>query len=238
LILELDVGNTCIKWRLDQSGVVSIASDLDELAVALDGLSMERVRVASVRSAEFDGRLRVLLQRRFAVDAEFALSLRSCGDVRTDYQYPERLGVDRWLAVLAAHATYTTDALVVDCGSAVTMDYIDVSGVHRGGYIVPGLRLMRRALAVDTAAVQVAPGAAESACWGTTTEMAVNNGILDMVVGGIQRVVRQSGSGDAPLTLVLTGGDAQALQQYLSDEAADLVLHESLVLDGLAISLP
>ena len=119
--------------------------------------------------------------------------------------------------------------LVVDAGSAITIDLIGPQGVHLGGYISPGLRLMREALWQGTAKVQV--DRVESLNMlvpGTCTQDAVNRGCLLAVVATIEKLASQY-----PASIVITGGDATVVAEALSltsDHVPDLVL------DGLTVN--
>ncbi|SEA51422.1 type III pantothenate kinase [Microbulbifer marinus] len=245
MILELDLGNTRGKWRLlDGDGVrargsISIAAlKNDELPDSWLELRPQRVRAANVAGAAVADALTAAVHRRFALPVEFARVASQCAGVTCAYQNTERLGVDRWLAVLAAHHKDPRAALIVDCGSAVTLDLLDNGGCHLGGYIVPGLNLMRRALYQDTDAVKVPPAFAPdmSLAPGRDTDEAVNRGLVVMVLGAIDRAMAELGSPEVELPqLWLTGGDGPLLSA-LCQWPHQLV--PELVLDGLALSNP
>ncbi|WP_323847301.1 type III pantothenate kinase [Microbulbifer magnicolonia] len=245
MILELDLGNTRGKWRLlDQGGPCARGSlSIAELREgrtpdAWSEFRLQRVRAANVAGVAVAEALTAAVRDRFALPVEFAQVVPRCAGVTCGYHNVGRLGVDRWLAVLAAHHRDPRPALIVDCGSAVTLDLLDNGGRHLGGYIVPGLDLMRRTLYKDTDAVKVpqafAPGMPLSP--GRDTGEAVNRGLVLMVLGAIDRaldVLARSGA-DEPL-LWLTGGDG-ALLSSLCRFPHQLV--PELVLDGLALSNP
>jgi type III pantothenate kinase len=248
-ILELDIGNTRSKWRLLENDKAVARGALintqlrrhglpQSLQQQLQQLRPKRARAANVAGAEMGAFLQCALREQFDLSVEFARVQPSCAGVECGYREVQRLGVDRWLAVLAVHQRSSRAALIVDCGSAVTLDILDTGGRHLGGYILPGLQLMRRALFSDTDAVKVAESFASgmSLAPGTDTETAVNQGLPLMVLGAIEQafVILRAQIKEEPL-LWLTGGDG-ALFSSLCQRPHQWV--EELVLDGLAVSNP
>ncbi len=152
--------------------------------------------------------------------------------VRCGYHEPATMGVDRWLAVIAAFHHVGGACVVVDLGSAITLDVVDGDGVHQGGYIVPGLRLMRESLRVGTNDVKVSASAMSAVTLGRSTTDAVNHGALRMVKSLVEAVATEMLL--SPENIVLTGGDAALLQKVLAGEG-EVTCIPDLVLDGLAL---
>lgn len=257
-ILELDLGNTRCKWRqvavdhasparagikvLARGAFPTSAWHSGNLPDEWPGLSPARVRVANVAGAQIATAVRRYFLSACSLEAEFAKVSARCAGVTCAYDDVTRLGVDRWLAVLAAHDRNAAPSLVVDCGSAVTLDLLGDRGCHLGGYIVPGLALMRRALFQDTDAVKVPDSDASSISLapGRDTAEAVNRGLPLMVLGAVEKALKQltaaarEASQSSP-TVWLTGGDAAFLSSLCSFHH---VLAEDLVLEGLALTNP
>ncbi|GAA5525139.1 type III pantothenate kinase [Microbulbifer aestuariivivens] len=250
MILELDLGNTRSKWRLlspagatpvgipGHAGVVETQSlRVGAVPAMWRELPVTRVRAANVAGSEAATGLCAIAEELGWGSVEFARVESQCAGVTCGYRDVSRLGVDRWLAVIAAHQHFQRPCLVADCGSAVTLDLLGAGGQHLGGYIVPGLGLMRRALFRDTDAVKV-PDTLEAGMSldaGCDTTAAVNRGLVLMVLGAIDEAMgRLAVKAPAPL-LVLTGGDG-ALLASLTRHRAEL--RPDLVLDGLALSNP
>ena len=235
MILDIDAGNSFVKWRVvDDSEVIAAGSEATE-QVSKQGLDLTRIeglnqaRISSVANRGLAEKLREQVQRQFNVEMQIARVSSTVSDVSCGYTEPETLGIDRWLAVVAAYQRYLGPVLVVDAGSAITIDLIGPQGVHLGGYISPGLRLMREALWQGTAKVQV--DRVESLNMlvpGTCTQDAVNRGCLLAVVATIEKLASQY-----PASIVITGGDATVVAEALSltsDHVPDLVL------DGLTVN--
>lgn len=235
MILDIDAGNSFVKWRVvDDSEVIAAGSEATE-QVRKQGLDLTRIeglnqaRISSVANRALAERLREQVQQQFNVEMQIARVSSIVSGVSCGYTEPETLGIDRWLVVVAAYQRYLGPVLVVDAGSAITIDLIGPQGVHLGGYISPGLRLMREALWQGTAKVQV--DRVESLNMlvpGTCTQDAVNRGCLLAVVATIEKLASQY-----PASIVITGGDATVVAEALSltsDHVPDLVL------DGLAVN--
>lgn len=244
-ILELDVGNTRTKWRLLESSGAALRGGADtaelksgRLPESLVALRPQRMRVANVAGAAAAEALAGWARGRSGLSLELAQVESPCAGVTCAYRDTRRLGVDRWLALLAAHRRNPAPALVVDCGSAVTVDLLGAGGRHLGGYILPGLAPMRRALYRDTDAVKAAelltPGM--SLAPGRDTDAAVNRGLPLMVLGAIDRAAQELARDGGPEPeLWLTGGDGHFFSS-LCDRPHQLI--PELVLDGLALSNP
>ncbi len=250
MLLQLDVGNTRLKWRClaDPSRVVIasgffvrqdhpdveslVASLFQELGAQVGVAQLAVIEVGSVAGAAFNVELALLLSDQSGVNPSFSVVSMVASGVKCAYEKPEQLGVDRWLAVLAASHRYPADVVViVDCGSAITVDVV-AEGCHLGGYIAPGLRLMMSALYRNTSQVKVAAMSAEELSLGCNTDDAVSSGVLSMAVGLVERVCRDEALASGSLSLVVTGGDGGELVRHL-DVSCPVYRCDDLVLEGL-----
>jgi type III pantothenate kinase len=147
--------------------------------------------------------------------------------IQTSLPFPERVGLDR---LLNAAAVDTGPALLVDAGSAVTVDYVDEARRFRGGAILPGLRLMARALNGYTAKLPlVEVDSARVSFPAEATEPAIQSGILAAVVGGIRWLADRMPLGEK-VRRYLTGGDAALLAPLLGVE---YTLWPNMTLEGI-----
>ena len=245
MILDLDIGNTRIKWRMvDRIGTAAfegIVSEVDELLDAtVRQYPVERVRVACVRGGDSLNELIGSLSKGWQLQAEIARVSREFLGLSVGYEKLDRLGVDRWLAMLAAHRNAGGACLVVDCGTAVTVDLVDADGWHRGGYIVPGLKLMPDALTRNTA-IRLAGEPDWGLEPGNSTEDAIFHGALMMLLSLLeQTVARQLArqSVGQPFKVYLTGGDAPLIARFQNLQNVSLKQVDGLVFQGLALALP
>jgi type III pantothenate kinase len=246
MILELDIGNSRIKWRLletPKSGILSkgLLLNLDEFkARFVNQQSITKVRIASVREDDFLAEMTGWIKQRWSIKAEVAQVVRDCNGLRIGYEDLTRLGVDRWLAMLAAYEDSQTACMVVDCGTAVTLDIIDATGEHIGGYIVPGVQLLPKALANNTA-IRLSDFEPDYIlALGNSTGEAVYNGALSMLVAFIEKTIAQESTqnqGDSEYPVYLTGGDADLICQHLAPIKMEIKVIPGLVFDGLSIAL-
>ena len=235
--LLVDVGNTALKWReaSKPDAPVGVERHNGDPACAVERLlsarpDVEQVVLASVAGRHIDEAIADAIKRSRGCATQFYYSCRHALDVTNAYAEPSRLGVDRWLAVVEAYQRFGA-AIVIDCGSALTVDAVNEGGEHLGGYIVPGLTMLSRALVRDTTDVRVTPSMASKAL-GRDTSSCVNNGVLRMsaafvtdVVVELQRELNDTG------TVVIAGGDARELIAHSGVEGC---FAPHLVLDGLS----
>ena len=236
--LFLDIGNTALKWRwrhgeaILQGGCAhhrDWTAQLAALAAAIPSVP-QAIAVASVAGREADEYLRLALREAFGCTPQFYYSPSSDAGVRNAYLQPERLGVDRWLAMVEAwHRSGAS--IIIDCGSALTLDLVGADGVHAGGYIVPGLRMLENSLVSGTGSISLDHAGERAMDAGKFTVSCVQNGVLRMSVSFItDAVVALRNSVQDTCSIFITGGDANTLLPYL-DFA--VLFSPDLVLDGL-----
>ena len=242
MILELDCGNTLIKWRLlghaSQCGVVDSDQSLVD-AVRESGVQVDSCRLVSVRSDEETAALIKRLEQAFTIRCHAAASATELAGVSNGYEQYERLGLDRWLAVVGAYHYSRKACRVIDLGTAITSDFVRADGRHLGGYICPGMPLMRTQLRTHTRRTRYdsdeAAKALEDLTPGRATAEAVERGCLLMmrgfVSGQLAMAAEVLGEG---VDVFLTGGDAGLVKDVIP--AAKIV--PDLVFAGLAIACP
>lgn len=228
-ILDLDAGNTFVKWRLagtDSRGRIS-HNDLHKVEWPE---AIDRVRVASVAGEQVSAALRVFVQQRWRLEAEFARTSAIASGVTNSYTDPSRMGVDRWLAMLSAWDRTKAACWVVDCGSAITVERLDSNGRHLGGYIIPGIQLISHNLLSNTAEIIVDHSIQGfSSAPGVNTSEAVQHGINLLLEALAEKVMRESKG----QPVYVTGGDG-ALFCSLADGA---IWCPDLVMDGLPLAI-
>lgn len=240
MILELDIGNSRVKWRLldEKSGSSSnLSYAQNQSALFTELLQIPApimVRIASVRSGEITEEIEKWVGERWSLPVHIARVSQSVGGVRNQYEHQNRLGVDRWLAMLAAFRKSQGACIVIDSGTALTIDVLDRHGLHLGGYIVPGLQLMRDSLEQNTRIRLARPGESGFMALGNSTDSAVNHGTLAVLVSLIDKVVSETRVVDANAKIFFAGGDAELLASHA--EVDDFEIASTLVLDGLAIA--
>lgn len=217
MILDLDIGNTLSKWRLKERSSDQIkargavwtheewrpGADIPDLDV------VEGVRISNVARSEVLTETVGMLSKRVKF-VHVARSEPKALGVQNGYEHPGLLGVDRWLGVLAGYRL-SNGCVVVDCGSAITIDIVLPAGTHVGGYILPGLRLMKESLRVNTRNVPIDPDSEPATLRipGRKTLDAVGHGVFMTAVSTIDRIYAEACDRyGLVLPLFLTGGDA------------------------------
>lgn len=234
----IDLGNTRLKWaRLDAAGALVDRGALAHadagfevaLETALAGLPHARTaHLASVAGADLHARVQAIV-RRVGVEPQPVVVRADFAGLRIAYAEPARLGVDRFLALLGAHARGAGPWLLASVGTALTIDALH-AGVHLGGLIAPSPGLMRAALATRVAQLPAHGGAVRE--FATDTDDALASGCVLAAAALLQHSAAsaQRRYGTQP-TLLLSGGGADALLPHLAMPAQ---LAPDLVLEGLA----
>ena len=161
MMLCLDAGNSRLKFGLCDGGRWIVRATLDY--AAMDGLKAQlphsptRLIACNVAGQLVATRIEDLAHSLDLQVEWFHSGLAACG-VTNGYATPTQLGADRWAALIGARGFHTGNAVVVMSGTATTIDVLDSDGTFRGGVILPGLSLMRRALAQGTAGLPLASG--------------------------------------------------------------------------------
>lgn len=240
MILDIDVGNSSVKWRLRGSNGAEQSGRFghDEVTAGLTRLNS--ARLAKIRVCSVVASVTEIIRgwgEANGKEVRVAAVKDGAGGIRCGYRDPARLGIDRWLAMLAARQRCQAAILVIDAGTALTADLVDADGFHLGGYIVPGLAAMTKALGDHTWGVRVDRAASASVDPGRATEEAVNHGCLLAALGLVEALLARHGVG----SVFLTGGDAEPLARVLrlgdNRQGLEIIVAPNLVLDGLSVAI-
>ena len=245
MILELDCGNSFIKWRvLDDARIVSggiVDTDIALISAvsSCQDVVVTQCRLVSVRGDDETSGLIQAIEAEFGVKVICAKPSKSIGGVSNGYEEFDRLGLDRWLALVGGFELAKGACLILDFGTAVTADFVGSDGRHLGGYICPGMPLMRDQLRTHTRRIRYDSLSAEQALLeltpGRTTAEAVERGCLLMMRGFVLTQVELAREyWGENYTIYLTGGDAGLVKAVVPD--AKLV--QNLVFVGLAVACP
>jgi type III pantothenate kinase len=202
-------------------------------------VTLAHCRLVSVRTEEETAKLVDAITQSFAVQAVCAMPAKELAGVKNGYEEYQRLGLDRWLAVLGAFHLARAACVVIDLGTAATSDFVTAGGKHLGGYICPGMPLMRGQLRTHTRRIRYDDLSAEQAVSemspGTNTVEAVERGCTLMLRGFVSTQIAQARMhlGDE-FRVFLTGGDADLVREVVP--TAQVV--PDLVFIGLAMACP
>lgn len=212
--LLIDAGNTRIKWALVRGGEwvqhgVLPTGRADELPQCFSAIrGVRQIWVSNVAGEEVARHIRNIgtEQFHFVVAREM-----QCG-VRNGYADPSQLGSDRWVALIAAWRLIGGSCLVVNSGTATTIDALSATGEFIGGVILPGVDLMQRALC--GAAAHLKPAQGMYAAFPRNTADALFSGAIQASCGAIQRQHALLGDDNAPV--MLSGGAAAQLHAHIN----------------------
>ncbi len=232
--LLLDLGNTRLKWAAWDGGLGPVTAHAHDAggpegfaALWKDIPTPEAIWVASVADPALDAALAQALRARFDRAPHFVVTPAAACGVRCAYAQPERFGVDRFLALVAAHAEVRGAAVVASCGTALTLDALAADGRHLGGLIAPSPERMRAALH-GAAARLGAPADGRVVEFADNTADAIASGTWLAAAALTERFVARAARrlGTAPALLVGGGGAARlaALLELPHRVDADLVL--------------
>lgn len=228
-VVDVDIGNTRLKWRLRGSDAVAYCMHGGDPANALAQVLSDTqgaLCVAHVFGADVEQALRAAAATRGAREIRFARTKAEHDGMRLAYAQPQRMGVDRFLAMAALWRERRAGFVAVSAGTALTVDIVDDRGQHLGGFIAPGLHAMRTAV-LDRTQFPHAFDAPAQDQPGTDTESCVAEAALAAALGLLERVQTRH-----RLPGFVGGGDAATLQPFLAPSAWSL--REHLVLEGLA----
>lgn len=257
MILAIDAGNTRTKWGLfDKTNTIqaqgAVLNEEIEFSQAWRDCPWhlcKKAVVSNVAGAEIGDQLQVLFNSHGLDSLWIKSTAAACGLINS-YQQPETLGSDRWLAMIAAWHIAQVPSIVVNAGTALTVDAIafedkpgDNQGKFIGGIILPGLQMMQSYLAQNTAQIGLNQGALQS--FPKNTGDAVYTGAIRAMTGAITDMANRladyqakQGRHNAKNRCMITGGDANVLAEALrahANLACEVVVVENLVLHGLLL---
>ncbi len=241
MILLLDIGNSTLNWGWLSDGEIVNSSWADHdggfSEKTLEGIDTvepaERVLCVNVAGKQAHDLVESWSRSEHGVECEFVVSEKRNHGVTNAYDNPDELGDDRWAAMIGAWSMFGGPVCVVDAGTALTVDAIDENGRHLGGVITPGLTLMQDSLLDRTAGINKAHGSA-SEPFASGTAAGVRSGAQFALAALIERQAHALETlSDAVPLIVMTGGDAPVLAEYVHGQVE---LVPDLVLRGLAVA--
>lgn len=236
MILALDIGNTRVKWGLRdgarwRAAGTTATRPLASLRSRL--AKLPRAPVVAYANVAGRGGERAVATLAAAMQAQrVRIEARAAGGgVRNAYARPGQLGADRWAALAAAWSVVRGPAVVVNAGTAATVDLLDAHGTFVGGIVCPGIGLMLDSLRRRSRALDAARGRVRRLP--RSTADAMQTGAVLALTGAIEKMAAtlEARCGTAP-DLVLSGGDAPLLSGFGGRRVRRV---PRLVLEGVAL---
>lgn len=236
MLVLLDIGNTRTKYcfvsnnqRTAQRTVLN--QSLLTLFLSENFSGLTKVIVASVTNRGLTDKLSQWCQLN-KINYQQVISEKKKGNVISGYKDPKQLGVDRWLALVGAAYLYSNqNLLIIDAGTATTVDLLAATGQHHGGWILAGIKTLISSVLAETSQVSANIFEKESIKFGTNTSENVHNAAWAATVGVIQLATSQLKVAGMQLDkIIITGGNANLLSSLIPDKN---VVVEELVFIGL-----
>ena len=256
MLLVIDIGNTRVKWALANSaGMLSEQGACMHAEVADSRLlvAAKKAKSAFVSNVAEEDIYNKINQLIAPLPMPVLLASDNACGVKNLYEQPKRLGTDRWAAAVAAWHLTQKPSVIVNAGTAITIDTINIIGSFLGGSIQPGLRLMHESLCKQTAQLKMPDNAQKNPSgdikvFPKNTPDAITTGCINAVIGAIMLTSHRHTVhyGSAP-ALIITGGDADeisralkdilkdSLKDSLIDEPKQVIIAHDLVLQGLVL---
>lgn len=223
--LLIDAGNTHLKYLYEKAGQFNDIQRLryDELSESYFNThwkNIEQIIIASVAKTpivmqilHWSAKLNIRVEQVHSEAQRFSVTV--------GYENVSQFGVDRWLALIGAAKIFPQQAcLIVDSGTATTVDLITAKGTHLGGWIFPGLDLMTTSLSLNTANIGKTQALATQVNFENNTQGNVINGCVAATVGAIELAIKQANQYEQSVDqVILTGGKAEQLSGYFNRQA-------------------
>lgn len=259
-VLAIDIGNSRVKWALFSGnpadcnvlkhGAFHYSAENFEAALMHANLPVTsaRLEISFVADQQLKSRLVNWLKNNKAGKINFAKTPARQGCVINSYQQPDKMGVDRWLAMIAGYhlqpLTPDKALCIIDCGTAITLDMLNFNGQHLGGLIMPGLHMMIKSLAGNTGKLPsfnfnpnttpITEGLA------TTTESSIIKGCTQCIISGLfDSINHHQKNSPPPIKCIVTGGDGEWVATALNTLSPDTLqtsYNPYLVLQGLVFA--
>ncbi len=240
--LLIDIGNSRIKWAtLDDNGLsnsqfierktTGLKTQFNKIWKPLK--TVESIWVSNVAGDKIASQFSEWTEKTWQITPNFVRAEQKRFGVSNAYDKPETLGVDRWLGLVAVRQHLQKACCIIDCGTAITVDIVTANGQHQGGFILPGLGLMRSTLAAGTEALTENTDDVAFNLLATNTYSAIQAGTLYSISATLENLIRDLQQNfDHDIRFVLSGGDGKMIQELLPE---DIEIDTDIVIKGLKL---
>ncbi|XQW84877.1 type III pantothenate kinase [Thalassotalea piscium] len=221
MLILIDIGNTRSKYVIVENNQRSAIAYCDNELLNDNWLAQHFAQAAEIILANVNNDKFTKLIRQWAENKGIQFQLLATSPqafgVTCAYDEPNKLGVDRWLGILAANLLYPNKAcVVVDAGTATTIDAISPEGQHLGGWIFPGIDMLYRSLVDNTQKIIADKCYQPSIALGKNTSECVNNGSWAITLGAIELQLNHMKKSYENFEIIITGGNSHEISSQLS----------------------
>ena len=250
-ILLVDIGNSRIKWNLWQHGAAQFSREtryVDNKAQPVERVlsvewgnlhGIQAIYIANVAGQDIAQQINRWAKSQWDIEPKYVITGASFQSVKNGYRNYQELGVDRWLAAIGAQYLYPDQQIIViDCGTAITLDALSRNGQHHAGPILPGHQIMQQSLTANTADLKI-PYSTDgtSSVFVENTQNAIISGVNFATSSALNTIVARmrqklfDETGMKEVNVIVTGGGAEQLLPLT--EITEFNIVPDLVLIGL-----
>lgn len=231
--LLIDEGNTRAKFALVDKNSASFRVKLLNIT-ELAQHNISEIIFASVKATNDSVLKQVAALFPNAVIKELATQANAFG-LQNAYKVVERLGVDRWLAMLGCKTLTKNAFIVIDAGTAVTIDAVSTQGQHLGGWILPNVAFSAESLAKRSGKIELTEPHSPAISLGKITESCVFNGLYASHIALINSLVEDLKNKYQQLDVFLSGGDSHIYQNLLNSQKIKSQIQANLIFKGMCL---
>ncbi|GHF02579.1 type III pantothenate kinase [Thalassotalea profundi] len=222
MLILLDIGNTRSKYVIVENTQRSVIyycdnGDLNEEWLTVNFSKASELILANVNNDKFT----VLIESwasNSSIKFQHLQTQNQQFELICAYSEPSQLGIDRWLAMLGTSFLFPYKAcIVIDAGTATTIDVISPKGKHLGGWIFPGINMLYQSLVGQTQKIIADKSSTPSMALGKNTSECVNNGTWAITVGAIELQLKNMKQQYTDVEVILTGGNCTKISSMLND---------------------
>ena len=224
--LIIDIGNTLVKYAIFSSDEIVIIYKKNDVEISFMQELIQKHNVNDV----------IISSVRDKVDGDFGIKTLYLNHltpfpITINYETPETLGNDRIANIVAASVLYPNkNILIIDAGTCITYDFVNLKSEYLGGAISPGIDIRYQSLHHYTSKLPKLIKSEAHNLIGTSTSEAIHSGVINGVIHEIEGVIRQYELDFHDLTIVLTGGDTKFLFKQLKNS---IFANQNFLLHGL-----
>jgi len=233
--LFIDIGNTKTKWCLTSTGDIEKTGSFFNTELIDLSINSEDIVTVFISSVNSENLEKQIVEKIKPLCPHIYFAKVNKQFLETNYS--DELGVDRWLGVLALTEKTKKNAIIIDSGTALTIDLLLIendSFLHKGGLILPGFHLFNQSLMQNSAAIRLKNK--DITIDINNSDMALLHGFLMSVSGAVEKFIMHHHLNFNEIDIYLTGGDANIIFDSL-EEQLQLKYHriENAVIEGLKI---
>lgn len=221
--LFFDIGNSRCKYVTESKGQLSAIEYQTVAEVDQSWLvsAFSKVTACLVADVANSPAREVIIQwcKVHSIPVELMRSEREKFTIKCAYDNPTSFGVDRWLTLLAAQQLFPQQhSLIIDSGTATTIDYLADNGQHQGGWILAGIDTLFTSLLANTSNVHAKPSLVDQPTFANNTSDGVNQAAWAATTGMVEQarlhVMKHFHVAERNIRIIFTGGNGKELQRH------------------------